>query len=206
VQYGAPVVATGASRRASILAMSDGRRDLPTTMAKALSHPLRQRLLIAYNQRPSSPSEAAERLGEPLGNVAYHTKRLVEHGVLELIGTSPGRGGVKHTYRATVRYELEDDTWIELPVSLRGSLAGRAISEIGCDVAAGAAAGGFGDDDVHVSRVNLALDDRGWGELSRLLRELVAHADRIVEESAARGPATGRSVLATMHFRTGERA
>src|SRR5215210_702137 len=108
-------------------AMPAGRRDLPTAVAKALSHPLRQRLLIAYNQRPASPSDVAERLGEPLGNVAYHTKRLVEHGCLELVGTSPGRGGVKHTYRATARYELEDDAWSELPASLRGSLAGRVV-------------------------------------------------------------------------------
>ena len=186
--------------------MTDDRRDLPTDVAKALSHPLRQRLLIAYNQRPSSPSEAAERLGEPLGNVAYHTKRLLEHGCLELVGTSPGRGGVKHTYRATLRYELEDDTWGALPESLRGSLAGRAVSEIGREVASGAAVGGFADDDMHVSRLNLDLDERGWSALSRVLRETVASADRIVEESAARGAGTRRSVLAIMHFRTSDDA
>ena len=186
--------------------MTASRRDLPTDVAKALSHPLRQRLLMAYNQRPSSPSEAAQRLGEPLGNVAYHTKRLVEHGCLELIGTSPGRGGVKHTYRATVRYEMEDDRWRELPPSLRGSLAGRIVSEIGREVASGAAAGGFADADVHVSRLNLDLDERGWSELSLVLRETVASADRIVEDSTARGPGTRRSVLAIMHFRTGDDA
>ena len=184
--------------------MATARRDLPTDVAKALSHPLRQRLLIAYNQRPTSPSEAAERLGEPLGNVAYHTKRLVEHGCLELVGTSPGRGGVKHTYRAIVRYELEDDTWRELPPSLRNSLAGRIFSEIGREIAAGAAAGGFEDDDMHVSRLRLELDERGWAELTNVLRDTVAQADRIVEESAARGPGTRRSVLAMMHFRTGD--
>jgi DNA-binding transcriptional ArsR family regulator len=186
--------------------MTVSRRDLPTAVAKALSHPLRHRLLIAYNQRPASPSEVAQRLGEPLGNVSYHTKRLLEHGCLELVGTSPGRGGLKHTYRATMRYELEDDTWSELPPSLRGSLAGRAVGEIGSDIASGAAAGGFDDEDMHLSRLRLELDDRGRLELSRLLRETVARADAIAEESARRGPGTRRSVLAVMHFRTSEDA
>jgi DNA-binding transcriptional ArsR family regulator len=183
--------------------MSAARRDLPTAVAKALSHPLRQRLLIAYSQRPASPSDMAQQLSEPLGNVAYHTKRLLEHGCLELVGTSPGRGGVKHTYRATMRYELEDETWRELPRSLRGSLGGRAVSEIGRDVAAGAAAGGFSDEGMHVSRVRLELDDRGWRELSEVLRETVARADAIAADSARRGAGTRRSVLAVMHFRTG---
>jgi hypothetical protein len=185
-------------------AMTVDRRDLPTDVARALSHPLRQRLLIAYNRGPASPSEAAARLGEPLGNVAYHTKKLVELGCLELVGTSSGRGGVKHTYRATVRYELENETWGELPRSLRDSLAGRILSEIGSEVATGVDVGGFTDDDMHLSRVTLELDDRGWSELSGLLRETVARADRIVEESAARGPGTRRSVLAMMHFRTAD--
>jgi DNA-binding transcriptional ArsR family regulator len=186
--------------------MPAGRRELPTAVAKALSHPLRQRLLIAYNQQPASPSDVAERLGEPLGNVAYHTKRLVEHGCLELVGTSPGRGGVKHTYRATARYELEDDAWSELPGSLRGSLAGRVVAEIGRDVVAGAAAGGFEDDDVHLSRLTLELDERGWAELTAMLRETVERVDRIAGESARRGAARRRSVLALMHFGTGDRA
>jgi DNA-binding transcriptional ArsR family regulator len=180
-------------------------RDLPPAVAKALSHPLRHRLLIVYNEQPASPSEVAQRLGEPLGSVAYHTKRLLEHGCLELVGTSPGRGGLKHTYRATLRYELEDDTWSELSPSLRGSLAGRAVEEIFRDIAAGAAAGGFDDDDMHLSRVRLELDDRGRLELTRMLRESIARADAIAEESARRGPGTHRSVLAVVHLRTSER-
>jgi len=92
--------------------------------------------VIAYNEAPASPSEVAERLGEPLGNVAYHTERLLEHGCLELVGTAPGRGGTKHTYRAILRYESRTTHG----ASCHGhcaSLAGRAVSEIGRGVTAG---------------------------------------------------------------------
>ena len=185
--------------------MSASRRDLPTDVAKALSHPLRQRLLILYSQEPASPSEIAQRLNEPIGDVAYHTKRLVEHGFVELIGTVKSRGGVKRRYRATRHHEYEDETWSGLAAPLRGSIAERAVSEIGDDVAAGAVVGGFADDDVHLSRIVLRLDERGRGELSKVLRETIARADAIAEESAKRGLRTRRSVLAVMHFRTDDR-
>jgi len=174
-------------------------------VAKALSHPLRQRLLILYSQEPASPSEIAQRLDEPIGDVAYHTKRLVEHGFLELVGTVKSRGGVKRRYRATVRYEFEDETWSGLAAPFRGSLAERAVSEIGDDVSAGAAVGGFADEDVHLSRIVLRLDERGRNELSAVLRETVARADAIAEQSARRDSDTRGSVLAIMHFRTAER-
>jgi DNA-binding transcriptional ArsR family regulator len=180
------------------------RRDLPTDVAKALSHPLRQRLLMVYNEKPASPSEAARRLNESLGDVAYHTKRLVDHGCLELVGATPGRGGVKHVYRATLLYEVEEETWGQLPPALRGSLAGRIVSELGRDVSAAGADGGFEDEDVHLSRVVLMLDTRARQALSETLRETVARVDRIAEESRERGAGDQRSVLAVMHFRTSD--
>lgn len=185
--------------------MTVSRQDLPTHVAKALSHPLRQRLLILYSQEPASPSEMAERLNVPIGDVAYHTKRLVEHGCVELVGTVKSRGGVKRRYRATRRYEFEDETWSGLAAPLRGSLAELAVSEIGDDVAAAAAVAGFADEDVHLSRIVLQLDEPGRNELSAVLRETVARADAIAEESAQRRADTRRSVLAIMHFRTEKR-
>jgi DNA-binding transcriptional ArsR family regulator len=185
--------------------MSASRRDLPTDVAKALSHPLRQRLLVLYSQESASPSEVAHELNEPIGDVAYHTKRLVEHGFVELVGTVKSRGGVKRRYRATRHHEFEDEIWSGLAAPMRGSLGERAVSEIGHAVASGAAVGGFADEDVHLSRIVLRLDERGRRELSQVLRETVARADAIAEESAQRGGTTRRSVLSVMHFRTEER-
>jgi DNA-binding transcriptional ArsR family regulator len=171
-------------------------------LVKALAHPLRQRLLTAYNERAVSPSELADQFGEPLGNVAYHTRRLADLGCLELVGVGKGRGGLKHTYRATVRFEVEDDAWRALPRQLQGSIAARTVADIAADVAAGAAFGGFDDDDVHLSRLVFELDERGRRELSEALREMIARADAIAEGSARRGEAARRSVLAVLHFRT----
>jgi hypothetical protein len=45
--------------------------DAALRLAKALSHPLRQRLLVAYMGKAASPSDVAAKLEEPLGNVSY---------------------------------------------------------------------------------------------------------------------------------------
>src|SRR5215204_356255 len=95
------------------------RRSVDTRLAKALSHPLRSRLLMAYTGRVASPSQVAEELGAPLGDVSYHTKRLVEQGCVELVEAVRGRGGVKHFYRATVPYEVRDEAWEGLAPALR---------------------------------------------------------------------------------------
>jgi DNA-binding transcriptional ArsR family regulator len=70
---------------------------------KALGHPLRRRILEALNEQESSPSQLAERLGEPLGNVSYHVKILEQSGAAELIKTEPVRGAIEHFYRPTAR-------------------------------------------------------------------------------------------------------
>jgi hypothetical protein len=135
--------------------------------------------------------------------VAYHTKRLVEQGFLQLVDVRPGRGGVRHTYRAIVRFEVEDAAWRELPHSLQASLSSRTVSDIAADVAAGSAAGAFEEHDVHLSRVSLALDEQGHRELSDALRETISRADAIAAASARRASTTRRSVLAVLHFRAG---
>ena len=64
-------------------------------LVKALGHPLRQRLLIRFQEDVTSPRTAAEALGEPLGNVAYHTRILLEADCIELVKTVPVRGTIE---------------------------------------------------------------------------------------------------------------
>ncbi len=183
--------------------MANDRSGLDTRLAKALSHPLRQRLLMAYTGRVLSPSQIAAELGESLGDVSYHTKQLLAHGCLELVEAVRGRGGVKHYYRAIVPYEVGDAEWRTLSPALRRKLVEPVVATVVDDVAEAAPAGGFNADDVHVSRTPLSLDEQGRSELSRLLEAVVGDALRIQDESAERLAGEGRSassVLAILHF------
>lgn len=69
---------------------------------KATSHPLRLAILGALEEgSASSPNGLSAHLGEPLGNVSYHVKTLLEFGCVELVKTEPRRGAVEHYYRST---------------------------------------------------------------------------------------------------------
>jgi DNA-binding transcriptional ArsR family regulator len=184
--------------------MRDANREAPelrTRLAKALSHPLRQRLLMAYYERVTSPRELADDLGEQLNAVSYHTQHLLRHGFLELVRTEKRRGATKHYYRAVVRPEIYDDEWVSLPESLRRGIAGAIVAEIWLDLLDAQAAGRLDAEGIHLARTPLELDDRGWDELSTLLRETGHAALRIESESAERSPsrARRRSMLALLH-------
>ena len=59
------------------------------SLAKALAHPLRTRILAALEDRTASPSELADELDAPLGIVSYHVRRLTALGFLKLVKRVP---------------------------------------------------------------------------------------------------------------------
>ena len=175
---------------------------LDLQLARALSHPLRQRLLMAYNQEVTSPSEVAAKLDVPLNEVAYHTKRLLEMRCIELVRTERGPG-IKHFYTAVVRAEIEDPDWGDVPRGLRRILTNATLGQVVQEARDAAGAGELASDEVHVSRTPLELDDVAWRELSVLLLETVERAQALSRESAARRRSGGvlrPSVLGMFHF------
>ena len=65
-------------------------------LVKALAHPLRIRILAILEDRVASPSEIAEQLDAPLGNVSYHVRQLAELGLISLVRETPV-GGLSST-------------------------------------------------------------------------------------------------------------
>ncbi|HXQ89195.1 MAG TPA: helix-turn-helix domain-containing protein [Solirubrobacterales bacterium] len=74
------------------------------SLLTALGHPLRRRILRAMaDGKPASPKGLAEALSEPLSNVSYHVRVLVQSGALKLVRTKPARGSIQHFYRSDVQ-------------------------------------------------------------------------------------------------------
>jgi predicted ArsR family transcriptional regulator len=67
----------------------------------AVAHPIRLAVLTMAESEPVSASEAAVRLGEPLGTVAYHFRVLHTAGLVELVSEERRRGSVESFYRTT---------------------------------------------------------------------------------------------------------
>jgi len=194
--------------------MQGSRRQLDERLAKALSHPLRQRILQRLNEGGvRSPNELSRELGDPLGNVSYHVRILRELDCVELVRTEQRRGALEHYYRATAEPWLNDEQWARLPAAFRRKTLGRTLTEILEGASAASREAGFDHPETTVDRVELELDDTGWGEIAKLLEETREAALRIQSESRRRREEHGpdgtepvRTELGLLHFRRGEAA
>jgi DNA-binding transcriptional ArsR family regulator len=180
-------------------------------LAKALSHPMRTRILAILNERVASPNEIAEMIDERLPNVSYHVRALLELGCIELVSTAQRRGAIEHYYRALVRPFFSDRDWKRLPRSGRQAVSDLTLQMVWDDTAAAIKKGTFESrSDRHLSRTPLALDDQGWDEINALLREVHAKAEAIGAKSQKRLTKADDAGLATMlvmmHFETSEEA
>lgn len=173
-------------------------------LAKALAHPLRVKILSSLHKGISSPNQLAQELGEPLGNVSYHVKTLLEYDCVELVKTEPRRGAVEHFYRATDRAFLSDSDWAKIPASARKGISGSILESIGQSATDAMAEGTISArKDSHLSDTPLLLDAKGWKDLNKILAAAVKQASAIQKEAAGRLDDKSEGIstkLAIMHF------
>jgi DNA-binding transcriptional ArsR family regulator len=153
---------------------------------KAMSHPLRVRILALLDERTASPVELAGWLDATLGTVAYHVRTLERMGLIELVRETRVRGAVEHHYRSKERPRVSDEAWADAPPIAKQVAVSSSLQTIDAYARAASAAGGFDHGNSHLTRTMLHLDARGWNDLSRALLRLLAQVDRIEEAAAER--------------------
>ena len=163
---------------------------------KAMSHPLRVRILAMLDERTASPVELAGWLGASLGTVAYHVRTLERIGLVELVRETRVRGAVEHHYRSCARPTVTDEAWAAAPAIAKQAAVSSSLQTIDAYARAASAAGGFDHGNSHLTRTALTLDARGWGDLSRACMRLLEQADRIGDAARERidlNPHTGET-------------
>ena len=153
---------------------------------KAMGHPLRMRILEAFNSGERSPRELATELGEPLGNVSYHVRMLVDLGLLELVRTTQKRGALEHHYVLAARPVISDGTWSRLPGQFKATLTRNLLDDVASDVGDAASGGGFDRAEASVMRLPLVLDARGWKEAARAAAQFEERLKQIEQRAAER--------------------
>src|ERR671938_1297573 len=113
------------------------------SVIKALTHPLRVQILRALEERTASPSELAEEIGAPLGNVSYHVRQLHALGLIKLVKKTPRRGAIEHHYKAVSRQQITDEAWGKVPDIVKEAMIGAMLGQVSASVNAAAAGGGF---------------------------------------------------------------
>jgi DNA-binding transcriptional ArsR family regulator len=153
---------------------------------KAMSHPLRVRILAMLDERKASPNQLSGWLGASLGTVAYHVRTLEQLGLIELVDETRVRGAVEHHYRAKERPLVTADGWAQAPPIAKQAAVGSSLDMIAEYSKASAAAGGFDRADAQLRRQIVRLDARGFAALSKACDKLYEQAQKIEESAAGR--------------------
>ena len=149
---------------------------------KALTHPLRISILAALERRTASPSELADELGAPLGNVSYHVRQLASLGLIKLVRKTPRRGAIEHYYESAGSARISDEAWAQTPGIVKEAIVSGALAEIGSTVRDAALGGGFSHADAHLTRQGFVVDEQGWKDIAD---ELGRTFDRVRKIEAA---------------------
>ena len=127
---------------------------------KALSHPMRHRLLFALGQGEATISQLAVTLGSNKGNIAHHLKVLTDAGLVQPAGTRQVRGGTERYYRRAHRaLQFHDAATTEV-----------AISAIAAEIAAA-------EPEPFLVLRTLRLDPRHAEQIAASLRDLADTED-----------------------------
>jgi DNA-binding transcriptional ArsR family regulator len=156
-------------------------------IAKALSHPMRARILRILNERVASPNEIAEMIDERLPNVSYHVRALLDLGCIELVDTAQRRGAIEHYYRAIVRPFFSDSDWKRIPRSGRQAISDALLRVIWEDVSEAIEAGTFDSrPDRYLTNTPMVVDEQGWSELAEVMARALREVQKVESQSARR--------------------
>ena len=159
--------------------------DVDLESVRALSHPLRVRIMAILGDRALTAAEIADELDTDARTVADHARILERLGYMTSSPVSASRKGTLR-YRLINSAHFTDQVWDRTPTTAKRDTVSAALDQLQTATAAALAEGGFDKADVHFTRTGLDLDAQGWETLSEEMLAWLARIDEIRQESAAR--------------------
>jgi DNA-binding transcriptional ArsR family regulator len=139
-------------------------------LLKALAHPIRLELLGILSYQEISPKEFAAHRKEPISNLGYHFRVLHELGCIEVARTRPVRGSVEHIYRRIKQIVFSDRDWLVMPDEARQIVASTTLRHLVGRMTEALQSGTMtARANTHISWRPVALDERGWTEVTEIL-------------------------------------
>ena len=153
---------------------------------KAMSHPVRVRIMAMLSEREASPNELSQWLGTTLGATAYHVRTLHKLGLIELVDETRVRGAVEHHYRAKPRPKASGESWSKASPVAKQAAVGSQLRMLMDQVEASAAAGGFDRAEALLERRAVRVDAKGFALLAGEVARLLERAEKIGADAAKR--------------------
>lgn len=145
-----------------------------TRLAVVYAHPIRHTIVVELYMREMSPTQFFETFGGgSVSRVRWHFKELEEHGWLRKVRVDrSGAGRPQHMYRTTETATIDDETWSEIPLSMRAWFSWCTLAQISKRAREAIEAGTLDSRaDRHLTCTTLFLDERGWREQISAMNE-----------------------------------
>jgi DNA-binding transcriptional ArsR family regulator len=156
-------------------------------LVRALNHPLRVAMLRLLSEQVASPNMMSKILHEPLGNVSYHAKVLLECDCIEEVRQRPRRGATEHFYRAKPSSSPGSLSWQRVPAALKQDLAAMSLDSFTARVVSALKKGAFQKtNESTFSWQSITVDEQGRHEVRELLQEVVAGFKVVADKSRRR--------------------
>lgn len=153
---------------------------------KAMSHPVRVRIMAMLSERKASPNELSQWLGTTLGATAYHVRTLHRLGLIELVDETRVRGAVEHHYKAKARPKVTEENWSKASPVAKQAAVGSQLKMLEDYTNASAAAGGFDRAEALLERRTARVDDRGFKAIAAEAQKLLERVAKIEADAAKR--------------------
>ena len=158
---------------------------------KAMSHPVRVRIMAMLSERKASPNELSQWLGTTLGATAYHVRTLHKLGLIELVDETRVRGAVEHHYKAKARPKSSQENWSKASPVAKQAAVGSQLRMLEDHTNISAAAGGFDRSGALIERKTARVDDKGWAALETEARKFLERVEKIEADAGKRLARTG---------------
>ncbi|HEY2477152.1 MAG TPA: hypothetical protein VGI17_00305 [Solirubrobacterales bacterium] len=180
------------------------RREFQKTRAEILSHPLRVRMLEIANERDVSAVGFVRRgyasallshleEGIAVSQVAYHFRKLVRAGCVEVVQHHIRRGAVENVYRGAARAYFSDEEWQAVDPDRRREISGVVLQGLMARAESAVLEDTFDSrDNRWLVWAQMMLDEQGWDQLTEICRETMEGVERVREEAAGRLGASRR--------------
>ena len=174
------VLAASLPRVKPITAIDDPR------YVKAMSHPVRVRIMAMLAERKASPNELSQWLGTTLGATAYHVRTLHKLGLIELVDETRVRGAVEHHYRARPRPKASGQSWSKASPVAKQAAVGSQLRVLVDSVEQSAAAGGFDGGEAVLERRSVRVDAKGQALIAAEVRRALERVEKIAADAGKR--------------------
>jgi hypothetical protein len=185
------------------------RREFQKTRAEILCHPLRVRMLEIANETDVSAVSFvrggyARTLlahldeGTAVSQVAYHFRKLLRAGCVEVVEHHVRRGALENVYRGVARARFTAEEWKALEQPRREEISGVVFQALMARAESAMLEKTFdARDDRWLAWVQMSLDEQGWEEICELCTRMMDDVERVRQTAEERLGRAGEPVETT---------